>query len=111
MSNAELAYQILYNEDPEPLPDPNQPENIAYFNALRDKTHADMSAFCKGAGRPIFDLWRKKIRRLNLLLFSLAPDTLDNCQASHILREMHTILRMWLEVETILTPNEPKGDH
>ncbi len=110
MSNAELAYRILYKEDPEPIPDPNLPENIAYFNALREKAHVDMLQLFKGPGRPIFTLWQEKLRKLNLLLFSLAPEVLDNCQASHIIREMQTILRLWLEVEYILTPNEPKGE-
>jgi len=107
-SAAALAWEILFGEKFESVPDPNKPENTAYINALRKQRADALGAFAIGGGKVLFDEWKKKIRSETLGLLVIPENTLCGCPACMILREIQPRLKLILEVETILSDERNK---
>lgn len=98
-----MAWALLYGEEMDDIPDPNKPENSAYIKATRKKLKDDLELLMKGPGKPLFEKWAKQLRGLNITLFALK--NLCECEACKTIREMQIILKLWMDVETVL-----KGD-
>jgi hypothetical protein len=106
ITNINLAWKLLYGEEPESVPDPNKPENAARIKALAKRKRDELDVLFRGPGKPIFELFLKRIRTQNMTLFGL-PD-LCTCPACELIREMQSTLRMWIGIEQILQSKKEK---
>ncbi len=101
-STISLAWKILFNEEYEETPDPNNIENQNYLKAKRKETEEGFRKLMSGHGKVIFESWRDKIKKQTLSMLYLDPKELCNCQACQLIRSMRGILDLWLEMEFIL---------
>jgi hypothetical protein len=101
-SLSNLAWETLFNERPESIPDPNQPENSAYINAVRRQRTESIRLFAMGGGKVLYDEWIKKIRAETIALLVVPKASLCNCPACMIIREIRPRLELILEAEKIL---------
>ena len=97
-----LAWEVLFGEKYETVPDPNKPENVSYYNAKKRERNEKLRLFCTGQGKVIYDEWKKKIRAETLALLTIPKTSLCNCMTCLILREIRPRLELILEAEDIL---------
>jgi hypothetical protein len=98
-----LAWELLFNEKYESIPDPNKPENSAYLTAVKQQRNDSIKHFANGSGKVLYDEWKKKIRSETLALLTVPKAELCNCTACMILREIRPRLELIIEAETILS--------
>lgn len=101
-SVTELAWKILYKEEREEVPDPNRPENTAYFNAKRKERREAISRFVTGQGKILYEQWMKQIKGLNLALLVTPDQALCKCPACVTIAQIKARLELILEAELIL---------
>jgi len=101
----DIAWELLYGEVPEKLPDPNKPENVAYINATARAEREKLKRFMTGVGAPLVDRWKDKVRSDNLAL--IANPSVDECTCPSclILREMRAVFKLLIEAEVVLKEN------
>lgn len=97
-----LAWELLFNEKYESIPDPNKPENSAYLNAIQQQRIDSIRHFAMGNGKILYDEWKKKVRSETLALLTIPKSELCNCAACMILREIRPRLELIIEAENIL---------
>jgi len=97
-----LVWELLFGERFEHTPDPNKPENSAYITAMRRQRAEGIRHFAVGAGKPLFDEWKKKVRENTLALLSVPKAALCNCAACLILREIRPRLELIVEAEMLI---------
>jgi len=98
-----LAWEILFGEKYESIPDPNKPENSAHINAIRQQRLDSIKHFAMGSGKVIYDEWKKKVRSETLALLTIPKTEFCNCVACMILKEIRPRLEMLIEAENILS--------
>ncbi len=98
-----LAWELLFNEKYESIPDPNRPENSAYINAVRKQRTDSIRHFAMGGGKVLYNEWMRKVRSETIALLTVPKTSLCNCPACMILREIRPRLELILEAENILS--------
>ncbi len=98
-----LAWELLYGDKYEPIPDPNQPENEPYARIMRKQRAESIGHFATGGGKVLFDEWKKKVRAGTLALVTISEEKLCGCPACMVLREIKPRFKLILEAETILS--------
>ena len=106
LDNTSIAWKILFNEDFERIPDPNDPANIPRLTAQMRERRESLERLMTGQGRVLFEQWRDRLKR-GLLSLLVAPpstplDTSCHCSSCQQLREMRIIFALWLEAQRIL---------
>ena len=101
-----LAWEVLFGEKYEIIPDPNRPENSAYIAAMQRQRADSIRHFAMEGGKVIYDEWRKKVRAEMLALLTVPKLSLCNCIACMIIREIRPRLELILEAEQILSERE-----
>ena len=84
----DIAWEILYGDVPEKLPDINKPENTALINAKKKERSEKLRRFVEGAGAPLIERWTEQIRSDNLALLLNPTSDECNCPSCLILREI-----------------------
>lgn len=107
MGDRNLAWKIMFGEEPEHIPDQNKPENQAWFNAQKARRHKDFHILFSGPGRPLMELWQKQLRNMMMDIITIPDTELCTCRACEIARRMNYTLNTWLDAETILA-EKPK---
>ncbi len=103
MDNAiSLVWFVLFGEDYETIPDPNKPENAAFFKAKRNQRTEQLRDFMSGKGKVLFDEWRKKVKRNQAALLSIPETEMCHCSACMIIRDTRKYIELLLEAENIL---------
>ena len=102
MNSMESAWRFLYDEDLEKQLDPNKPENNARANARKKELKQQYDVLMRGPGKVLFEQWKKKLRSMNLGLFSLPTNELCACTSCLIIREMQSIMKLWMDAETVM---------
>ncbi len=103
-----LAWELLFNEKYESVPDPNKPENSSYINAMRKQRAESIRLFAMGNGKVLYDEWIRKVRAETIALLTVPKTSLCNCIACMVLREIRPRLEMILEAESILAEEKNK---
>ena len=103
-----LAWKILYDEELETIPDPNKPENVPYLKAKKKQRANAFKALMSGSGKILFEEWKEKVRRINLALLFIPKENLCNCPACQLIREVRSILELWIEAEQALLEDKQK---
>jgi hypothetical protein len=98
----DLAWEILYDEIPEEIPDPNKPENTALINAKRAEEREKLKRFMQGAGAPLIERWKTRIRADNLALLINPEADNCNCISCLMVREIKTVFKLLIEAEEVL---------
>lgn len=98
-----LAWELLFGEKYESIPDPNKPENSAYINAIQQQRIDSIRHFAMGSGKVLYDEWKKKIRSEVLALLTVPKKELCNCTVCMILKEIRPRLEMIIEAEQLLS--------
>lgn len=98
-----LAWELLFGEKYESIPDPNKPENSAYINAIQQQRTDSIRHFAMGTGKVLYDEWKKKIRSEMLALLTVPKSGLCNCVPCMILREIRPRLELIIEAEELLS--------
>ena len=101
-----LAWFLLYREDLETPLDPNKPENTAAMNAKREEKKREWQLLMRGPGKAIFERLGEKMRQMNVQLFTIPPDQLCPCPSCLLIREMQSIMKLWMEAETAMKDGE-----
>lgn len=101
------AWEILYGEAPEFAPDPNKPENLAYYNAKKEEKRRDFQLLMRGPGKALFEMWHKKIKTLNIQVFDTARGLDCDCASCRVLRQMDGMFQLWLEAEMVVGEKAP----
>jgi hypothetical protein len=106
-----LAWKIVFNEEPEQIPDPNRPENLPYILAKKRERIESLERFISGTGRVLFEQWRVKIKKGLLALLVSPDDGACHCSSCILLRQLRMIFELLLEAQRVLEdkPKE-KGD-
>ena len=107
-NRTEKAWQILYNEDPEFEPDPNKPENVAFYNAKKKERRDAIVVLMRGPGKVLFEMWHKKIKTMNIQALDTARNATCNCETVQLLRQMDSMFQLWLEAEMIMNERRDK---
>ena len=107
---AALAWEILFGDKYESVPDPNKPENSAYINAMQQQRKDSIKHFAIGGGKVIYDEWKKRIRSETLALLTIPKSELCNCTACMIIREIRPRLELIVESESILSAESNKQE-
>lgn len=55
-----------------------------------------------GPGKVVFEQLQKKLKLLNVHLFSLDRKQLCGCEACKTISEMQVTLKLWMDIETII---------
>ncbi len=98
------VYKILWNDEPDIMPDPNKEENIPRLKAMRLAKVQGFKSFWNGPGKVLLERWQSKIREG---VFDLLVGEIDcNCKTCNKIRELTTIIRMLTEAEIILREDE-----
>ena len=107
---AALAWEILFGDKYESVPDPNKPENSAFINATKQQRKDSIKHFAIGGGKVIYDEWKKRIRSETLALLTIPKSELCNCTACMIIREIRPRLELIVESESILSSESNKQE-
>ena len=104
----QLAWNILYDEDFEEIPDPNKPENIPHIKALQRDEREKLKNFIEGSGKVLIDRWKAQIKAEMLSLLTLEASTpLCNCGPCQQIKAIKNKFELLLEAEDILQePNK-----
>jgi len=97
-----IAWKILFNEDPETIPDPNKPENVPHIEAVRKEKIQKFKRFAMGPGKPLFEQWQNEIRvgMFNLLIY---PDCSKcNCVISNMLDKLQYLLKLITKAQQVV---------
>jgi hypothetical protein len=103
----DIAWEILFNEELETIPDPNKPENSAHINAVVRENRDKLKKFMNGAGKVLMDRWRDEIKRQTLGII-VAPEEDCNCATCRMVRMIKAKFELILEAEKILREDNPK---
>ena len=98
-----LAWELLFNEKYDSVPDPNKPENSSYINAMRKQRTDSIRHFAMGGGKALYDEWVRKVRSETIALLTVPKTALCNCTACMILREIRPRLELIIEAERRLS--------
>ncbi len=101
-NRSKKAWELLYSEDPEFEPDPNKPENIAYYNAKKEERRQGIQLLMHGPGKALFEMWHKKIKTLNIQALDTARNLDCTCESCKMLRQIDSMFQLWLEAEMVL---------
>ena len=96
-----IVYKILFNDEPENIPNPNKPENIPRIKAMGQARNEKFKRFWEGEGSVLFERWQDKIRENVFALLVDEPDC--NCKQCNKIREITTILKLLSEAQTIIS--------
>ena len=107
LSAVALAWKLVFNEEYEEIPDPNKPENTAYFNARQQERKDSIKRFLNGSGKVLYDRWNNDIKKETMSLLFMPKEKYCTCAACLILRDLRSKVEMVLEAEKIL--HETKG--
>ena len=105
-NSIQLAWRILYGEDYESIPDPNQPENTAHLNALKKSETDALERFLNGSGKVLVDRWTDKIKQGMVLLISSELATDCSCATCMKFRQLRSLFELLMEAEDVLTKNQ-----
>lgn len=95
-----VVYKILFNDEPEKIPNPNLPENQPRMKALSQAREERFKRFWEGTGKVLFDEWQGQIRSD---IFSILINTEDcNCKTCIKIREIETKVKLLSEAQLIL---------
>jgi hypothetical protein len=95
-----IVYKILFNDEPERIPDPNLPENVPRIKAITASRDEKFRRFWNGPGSILFERWQDKIRGN---VFDLLVNEEDcNCKTCNKIKEIATIVKLLSEAQLIL---------
>lgn len=94
---------VLYGEELETVPDPNQPENVVHYKAKSRERAEKFKRFMVGEGSVLFAEWRKKVRTNQARLLSIPEKDMCKCDACIIIRDTRKYLELLLEAEQLLS--------
>lgn len=97
-----LAWFLLYGEELETPLDPNKPANTAAMNAKKEERQRGWQLLMLGPGKVLFEHLGKKMKQMNVSLFTIPPDQLCPCPSCLLIREMQSIMKLWIEAETAM---------
>ena len=97
--NLDIFWELLYDEDFEKTPDPNLPENQVRGKVLREQRAIELKRFRNGHGKPLFEMWEKKIKRSILSLLQDPRYRQCNCPATQQILQIASLTDIWLEAE------------
>ncbi len=103
-----IAWEVLFSDIPEEMPDPNLPENQAYHRAMANARSERIKKFFEGVGKPLFDEWQNKIRAG---MFSILTGGSIGCSCALTaeVNELRAILKMLAEAQTIIDGGKKNG--
>jgi hypothetical protein len=101
-------WNILYGEDFDDGPDPNKPENVAYYQAKRKERNDKVRAFMSGQGRILFEEWKKKARKNHAALLVIPEKDLCTCLACQKIRDTKKYIEFLMEAEKIISEQPVK---
>jgi hypothetical protein len=101
LTNTDIAWEILYNEKLDSIPDPNKPENTAHINAVIRENRERLKKFVNGPGKVLVDRWKEQIRKETLGLI-VAPEEDCNCGVCKAIRVIRNKFELILEAEKVL---------
>jgi hypothetical protein len=105
MRGIATAWRILYGEAYESIPDPNQPENTAHLNALKNAEKDALERFLNGQGKVLVDRWTDKIKQgIVMMIASESEDC--SCATCTRLRGIKSLFEMLMEAQEVLTENQ-----
>lgn len=96
-----IAWRTLFNEFPQKMLDPNQPENHPRIIAEREQARQRLQVFVEGLGKPFFDLAKEGIRN-DMYKIIISPDDDCNCKTCMKIREIGHTLKMIVKAESII---------
>jgi len=105
MMSLPMAWEMLYGEKKDPIPNINQPENSARVNAERKEERERYKRLKMGVGGVLVKDLEKHLKDINIGLFTIAPDKLCGCTACRAVSEMHVIFKILSKIELAV-----KGD-
>ena len=97
--NIDIVWELLFSEELEKVPDPNNPANQARFNVLRNERSEGLKRLRQGAGKPLFEMWEKKLKSFILSLLQDPRYRQCNCPATQLILQISTIIELWTEAE------------
>lgn len=103
MDNSQLGpivFKVLFDQEPEVLPDPNNDANGPRIRAMRMAREEKFKRFWEGSGKVLLERWQEKIRGNVFDLFVGVDDC--NCKTCNKIREMRTIIQMLTEAQLVL---------
>lgn len=102
---AKIGWNILFNEDPPEIPDPNNPANIPRFTAEKRARQESLERFMTGPGRVLFEQWRVALQA-GLLSLLETQDESCHCSACIKLMRLKVIFKLWIEAQRVLEDNK-----
>jgi hypothetical protein len=96
-----IVYKILFNDEPENLPNPNLPENVPRIKAMTKARDEKFRRFWKNEGAVLFERWQDKIRENVFDLLITEEDC--NCKTCNKIKEIATIVKLLSEAQLILS--------
>ncbi len=104
----QTAWKLLYGIDKESIPDPNKEENIPYIKAKNTERIDAFKRLKASPARVLFEAWADKIMRQNIALLFASDNLLCACPTCSTVREIRTLLNLWMESELIINQGEKK---
>ncbi len=104
----QTAWKLLYGVEKESIPDINKPENIPYIKAKNTERIDAFKRLKASPARVLFEAWADKIMRRNLALLFTPDEHLCPCPTCSTVREIRTLLNLWMESELIINQGENK---
>ncbi len=96
-----IAWKTLFGEDFEDMPDPNKPENVAYYKAKQKEKAEKLTRFFKGPGNILFEKWQARVRSG---MFSLMTQSIPHCECnlSKEIRELQYLVKLLAESTMVM---------
>ncbi len=101
-----LAWKVLFDEEYRHTPDPNKPENTAFFNAKKKRQVDQLKQFIDGPGKVLFERWKDKIKKNTLALICNPEVQKCSCSTCLLAREIQAIFSLLLEAEEALSQDK-----
>lgn len=102
MENYEdIAWEILFGEKLDRIPNPNLPENTALLSAQAKQNRERMRLFVNGPGKVLIDRWKKQLKSGVISLFGMSKNDC-NCEICWEVRKIKNIFELILEAESVL---------
>ena len=98
----DIAWEVVFGEKLEKIPDPNKPENAPYFKAKRREKKEKIKVFAQGIGKPVFDHWKNKIRRNIMAVILNNQCNTCHCANCMLIREIQYLFNLILDTESII---------
>lgn len=95
-----IVYKILFNDEPDNIPNPNLPENVPRIKALTAARNDRFRRFWEGPGSVLFERWQDKIRGSVFDLLITEEDC--NCKTCTKIKEIATIVKLLSEAQLLL---------